>query len=321
MPVRLSRRALERHRRAGGRAPFAVPGGFNDAPFEGYFWRFAEPETGRVAIVLCGISRGSSSLLGLASHPGSEPRWALVEPARGESGRFGLRVGEWLRAGSGQLELDLPDGSGARFGLHGLRRYPRRALGAVGPGQLLPGLEHYWQPVLLGGTASGEVVLDGEALELSGARVYAERTWGRVFPERWWWGQADAFPEGDVCVTFAGGPLDLGGLRAHPSAAVVRLGERLIALAPPLAAARAAVAPGRWAVRLSSPRYRLELKGEEEGAGAALLPVPSADGSSVRLRSWHVLAGRLAVRLSERGRGLVFAGESSLAGLEQAVAP
>ena len=64
----------------------------------------------------------------------------------------------------------------------------------------------------MGGLVAGEARIGGESVPLDGARVYMEKNWGRAFPERWWWGQADAFEGGDVCVAFAGGPMRLAGM-------------------------------------------------------------------------------------------------------------
>ena len=81
-------------------------------------------------------------------------------------------------------------------------------------------------------------MLGGRRLRLDGARAYAEKNWGPGFAGRWWWGQANAFPDPDLGVAFAGGRLPLLGASAAPTAVVLRQGERVLRLAPPLARAR-----------------------------------------------------------------------------------
>ena len=80
--------------------------------------------------------------------------------------------------------------------------------------------------------------------------------------------------------------------------------------------ARVVTGAGGWRVRARSPRYALELEGEQGAARGFALPVPLPAERRVEPRSHQVLAGRLRVTL-RRGRRTVFSGESSLAGLER----
>ena len=133
---------------------------------------------------------------------------------------------------------------------------------------------------------------------------------GPGFAGRWWWGEADAFPAPEVGVAFAGGRLPMLGVSAAPTAVVVRLGERVLRLVPPLARAQARVDAQRWHVRVRSPRYRLELEGETSGETAHRLPVPDVFERRVEMRSQQVLAGRLRLRV-DRGRQMLIDASSS----------
>src|SRR5690625_6130753 len=56
--------------------------------------------------------------------------------------------------------------------------------------QMVPSLNQYWHPWLLGGKASGTAILGETTWEFRNADVYAEKNWGREgFPDSWWWGQ------------------------------------------------------------------------------------------------------------------------------------
>jgi hypothetical protein len=202
------------------------------------------------------------------------------------------------------LRVDL--GPDARLDLRFEERveWPRRAFGGLGVGQLVPGLPQYWHPHLLGGVARGG--------EWDGALVYAEKNWGPRFTEHWWWGQAQGFEGTDACAAFAGGRV-LGGA---PTSVVVRVEDRVLRLAPPLAALRTAVGDAGWRVRARSPRWSVELEGEAEGETPAVLPVPVVAERRVEDRSQQYLTGRLAVRVL-RGRRVWWSGESALAGLER----
>jgi hypothetical protein len=105
------------------------------------------------------------------------------------------------------------------------------------------------------------------------------------------------------------------GVSAAPTAVVVRLGERVLRLVPPLARAQARVDAQSWHVQVRSPRYRLELEGETAAETAHRLPVPDVWERRVEMRSQQVLAGRLRLRV-DRGRHMLIDAVSPLAGLE-----
>src|SRR5439155_548113 len=71
---------------------------------------------------------------------------------------------------------------------------------------------------------------------------------------------------------FAGGPLRLLGHAVAPTAVVVRVGARVLRLAPPLARVRAGA--GGWHVQARSPRWTVALEGEAAPDELYALPVP-----------------------------------------------
>jgi tocopherol cyclase len=314
----LGRGLLARYRRAGADPPFGDPARDHGARFEGYYWRITDADRGRVVLALCGVCVLPGrrwAVLALAAHPSGRVHTAIADRAAGDPTRFGVRVEGVGEGSERELRLELGPDAALEVELRNLVGWPRPALGGSGPAQLLPGLPQYWHPWAMGGVVGGEARIGGEPVSLDGARVYMERNWGRAFPERWWWGQADAFDAGDVCVAFAGGPVRVAGVPLTPTLVAVRAGERLIALAPPLARTVARVGGGAWAVHARSAAYVVELEGDEAGSAVAM-PVPLADRVAVEPRSWQALAGRLGVVVRRRGRTLLRA-ESCLAGLER----
>ena len=284
------------YRRTGADLPFGDPSRDHGVAMEGTFWRFTDAARGRVVVVLLGECRapdGRWSLVGIAAHPGREVRWGIGDDL--------LAAGpDRLRAAVGGAVVD------ARWDPE--RPWPRRAFGALGPAHMLPWLGQYWHPHLLLGSASGSLVLDGATWSLDGATVYSERNWGADFAGHWWWGQAHALGDGAACVAFAGGRL----LGQAPTALVVALEDRLIRLSPPLTAVTSSTAPGRWRIRAGG----VDLEAEADPGAAHLLPVPVPAERRAELRSRQHLAGRLAITVRRRG-GIVFRGESELAGLER----
>lgn len=309
------------YRRSGADLPFGDPRRDHGVGMEGYYWRLTDPAAGRVVIVLCGVcaeAAGRWALIALAAHPDGVVRHAIVPVAEADSHRLGVRAGEVLLADADGLRVDL--GADARMAVAFPERvsWPRRALGGLGLGQVVPGLGQYWHPHLLGGTVAGSATLGGVAVDLSSAVPYAEKNWGSRFAGTWWWGQAQGFPDPDVCVAFAGGRLSLLGTTAAPTAVVARLGGDVLQMAPPIARTVAAVGADGWRVRARQGSLRVELTGWGGEASAALLPVPIPLERRTELRSRQLLAGHLEVTV-RRGRRLVYRGGSGLAGLEREV--
>jgi Tocopherol cyclase len=311
-------RAVAAYRRTGADPPFTDPGRNHGAAMEGYYWRLVHPEAGWVIVWLCGVCQGpggSWATVALAAHPGGFLRHGTVEPAAGDVEGFGARAGDVFWGSLHELRVRMGADAWVEARLRPRVTWPRRALGGLGPGQVVPGLAQYWHPVLLAAEVEGEACIGGRRLPLAGARAYAEKNWGPGFAGHWWWGQADAFPDTDVGVAFAGGRLPMLGVSAAPTAVVVRLGERVLRFVPPVARARARVGPNGWHVEVQSPRYRLELEGDTGGETAHRLPVPDVRERRVEMRSQQLLAGRLRLRL-RRGRRTLIDAVSGLAGLE-----
>ncbi|MDP9377440.1 MAG: tocopherol cyclase family protein [Actinomycetota bacterium] len=320
--------ALDAYRRSGADLPFGDPIRPHGIAMEGYYWRFTDVGAGRVIVVLCGVCTPSAvarsgslkpswALVALASHPGGFVRHRIVPHV--DLGERGAAVvaGSALNASPDELRIDLGPDARLTARIAERRRWPRQLFGGLGVAQSAPSLAQYWHPHLLGAQADGEAVLGGEPVLLEGANVYAEKNWGRSFPARWWWGQAQGFDgHPSICAAFAGGRIQLGQLSVAPTSVVVALPGRVLQLAPPLALTRTRVAPGFWHVQARSGGVRVELEGEAHEAVA--LPVPIVDERRAEMRSQQALAGRMRLEVRQRSR-VLFRGESRLAGLEREV--
>jgi Tocopherol cyclase len=307
-------RLLAVYRASGADPPRGDPARAHGVPFEGYYWRIVDPPSGVVVVALGAVCDGSWGMATLATHPGGFARSVLTATAAADPDAFGMRAETALRGDARGVSVDL--GADAQLDVE-LREpvpWPRRG-GALGAAHAIPALPQYWHPVVLSARATGRVRAGGLEQELDGAVAYAEKNWGGGFPGRWWWGHAAAFDDDAVSVSFAGGHVRLLGADVAPTAVVVRLGRDAIVLAPPAARTRVALGAASWRLRARAPRVTVEIAGD--GAGAPphelLVPVPGARRAEPRSRQ-H-LGARLALRV-RRGRRLLFAGESALAGLE-----
>ena len=73
---------------------------------------------------------------------------------------------------------------------------------------------------------------------------------------------------------------------------------------------------GTWLLRARSGTRRIEVEGHADPSTAHSLTVPLPSERRVVDRSHHHLAGSLRLRVTRRG-GVVYSGESALAGLER----
>ena len=301
---------------------------------EGWFWRASDPASGRVVVVVLGITQPPAGppwgMVALGVAPGEEVRIADGPVRRLDTQGIALEVGDGLlRADADGVAVALADDARAELRWSGAARWPVGRWGGVGPAHWVPGLSQYWHPWLLGGVAGGEVVLGDDRFTLAGARVYGEKNWGGGgMPEQWWWGQANAFEDPEACVCFAGGCAGLGRLQVPAGALVLRIGDELHhVVAPPLpldtSASRVEAEvpdPLRWGLRGRTLRGDVvEVQGEADPATAAphWLPVPVPATREHRAgHSPQHLVGSVRVEVRRRGR-VRWAGESPLAGLER----
>ncbi|WP_127784460.1 tocopherol cyclase family protein [Rhodococcus sp. X156] len=314
-------RLLQAYRATGADLPFGDPRDAHGVAMEGYFWRFTQPDTGRVVLALNGVNRaedGHWATLGLASHPNGFLRTTVHDEGAAAPVGIGAHAGSAFRGEGDRLTVDL--GPDARLDVHITEPvpWPRRRWGGSSVFQSVPALNQYWHPWLLGGRAQGSAVLGGERWDLDGAQVYAEKNWGRGgFPDSWWWGQAQAFAEPQVCVAFAGGQVTAGPLHTEVTALVVLLPDgTLVRLGDPVVSpVRAEVSDERWLLHGRSLGWSVDVDASSPLHAAHVLPVPlPAERRNVPGAIEH-LGGRMRVRVKRRGR-LVWEGESALAALE-----
>lgn len=318
---RLAGRIRHAYRASGADGPFGDPLPAHGVAMEGYFWRFTDPTTGRVLIALDGVNRGEDgtwSTLGLAAHPHGFLRTAAHPAGRAAEHGLGVTSGDAFRGTADSLHVDLGPDAHVDVEVRDPVPWPRRSFGGSSVFQSVPGLNQYWHPWLLGGSAHGHVVVGGETWDLDGWSVYTEKNWGKGgFPDAWWWGQAQGFAERGACVAFAGGEVHAGPLRTTVTAVVVRLPDgRVIRLGDPLVTpVHAEVTDERWSLSGHSPRWQVDLEGAGELSRAHVLPVPlpfegrNVPGAIEHLGAW--------MRATVRYRGtVVWRGESHVAALE-----
>lgn len=309
------------YRSSGADLPFEDPLPTHGVAMEGYFWRFTDPASGRVVIALDGVNRamdGTWSTLGVAAHPNRFLKTAAHPEGHAVADRLGVVSGSAFVGSSDRLHVDLGQDARIDVRVDDPVPWPRRSFGGSSVFQSVPGLNQYWHPWLLGGSAHGTAVVGSDTWELDGWAVYAEKNWGKGgFPDSWWWGQAQGFADPTVCVAFAGGEVTAGPLRTTVTALVVLLPDgTLVRLGDPaVSPVRAEVSDERWILRGRSAQWRIDVEGVGTLAQAHVLPVPlPAERRNVPGAIEH-LGASMRVSVRRRGR-LVWQGESSVAALE-----
>lgn len=311
-----------RYRASGADFPFGDPLRAHGVAMEGYFWRFTQPRTSQVIIALNGVNRandGSWSTLGLA-----ELRTGFVRTVAAASGfadpdRLGAHSGKNFRGEPNSLVVNLGDDARLDVRISKHVRWPRAMFGGSSYFQMVPGLNQYWHPWLLGGHVEGTATIDGRDWDLTGSQVYAEKNWGRGgFPDAWWWGQAHGFADAGACVAFAGGIVSAGPLSVEVTGLVVLLPDgTLLRLGNPVTSpVRAQVGAGRWSLRGRNLSWTVKIEAAAPLATSHVLPVPlPAERRNIAGALEH-LGGVMEVEVRRRGR-LVWSGRSGLAGLEE----
>jgi hypothetical protein len=309
---------LAAYRRFGADPPFGDPRGYHGAGMEGHFWRITQPRTGAVVVAILAISRDRDgrpwAMASLAAHPGGAVRSATLPDPRAAPRGLSVGAGAAFAADERSLRVDLGGDARLEVCFDQAVTWPRRAFGALGPAQTVPGLSQYWHPWLLGARVRGGGRIGAEAIDLDGAVVYAEKNWGPGgMPPAWWWGQAHGFDRPDACVAFAGGRAGIGPLRTTATSLVVALGDEVRTVVRPLRPLRVAVDERGW--RLAGGG--VEVDAHADGAQPHLLPVP-VPLERRRLDDWapQHLTGTLHLRVRRRGR-TIYEGTSTLAGLER----
>ena len=316
-------RLTDLYRRTGADIPYGNPLPSHGTEMEGWFWRVTDEAAGRALIALCSVNRqptGDWSTAAVGVHPGLVVRSGALGNAQALQSPFSVSAGD--DSGNFTVSTDR-----VRFELGDLRlnmeitdrfAWPK-AFGGGGVFSAIPFLNQYWHPYCLGGRASGTVEYGDQSWTFDGAKVYAERNWGKGFPLRWWWGQAHDFGGDDVCVAFSGGLLSLGPIARDVNGIVVRVGKKVIRMTPPVLV-RSEVGDNQWLIRGKSRRYEIELVGDGRHLPPHVLPVPlPAQRRNIDTDFEH-LGGRLHCTVRESGR-LLFEGTSELAALEVGTRP
>lgn len=192
------------------------------------------------------------------------------------------------------------------------KRSPRATAGWL---SFLPLFDPGWQILLAQGVATGELEWQGKKYNLNQALVYAEKNWGRSFPSRWFWLQANYFPDhSDLSVTAAAGERmvwnsseEVGLIGIHHQGKFYEFGPGNSILTWNVSRW------GHWQLTASNDKFWVELSGHTEDTGI-LVSTPTAQGLQLNCRD--TIRGNLCLKLGNIHQGLIVTAETKTAGLE-----
>jgi tocopherol cyclase len=181
----------------------------------------------------------------------------------------------------------------------------------------LPIFEPGWQVLLAHGLAKGWIEWNDSRYEFQQAPVYAEKNWGRAFPEKWFWLQCNAFAEHPtLAITAAGGKRQVLWWMDSVAMIGIHYQGQFYAFAStegPTFGWR--IQPwGEWHLWAENDLYRVEMYGWCDRPPAQVR-VPTAEGLVFACRD--TTAGQLSVSLWQRAsKRQIVSAHSGLAGLE-----
>ena len=198
------------------------------------------------------------------------------------------------------------------FGWGNAKGYQKATGGLV---SYLPIFEPGWQILTAHAHATGWINWNGQRYEFKQARAYAEKNWGRSFPERWFWLNCNYFDDiPNLALTAAGGKR--GVLWWSESVALIGLHHQgdFYEFAPWNAKLNWKVQPwGNWQLEASNSKYYIEILGNTTHPGT-WVKTPTSGGLISCCRD--TTRGDLAIKLSTAKGHTILKAHSHLPGLE-----
>ena len=294
--------------------------------FEGWYFKLVDAARENAWAVIPGIYRDSDPMLDHAfvmlldgrSHHVTFIRY-LAEDFAASRDKFLIRVGPNF-FGADFLTLNLSEVRG-HLTFSGITPWPVSwtAPGIMGWYAWFP-MECYHGVVSMDHALSGCLTCADAVIDFSGGRGYIEKDWGRNFPQTWIWLQANHFDTPEVSLTASIARIPFYG-RVFPGFIIgLKMGDRLYRFATYLGATLDKVVVdgtgnvmNRVEIVVTNKQYRLQINAERGATALLYAPTP---GQGMVPRVKESLTATVRLHLSDRRGAILFAGESSFAGME-----
>jgi tocopherol cyclase len=177
-----------------------------------------------------------------------------------------------------------------------------------------------WQILATHALASGSITWQNQTYSFQNAPAYSEKNWGRSFPSKWFWIQANSFnaesfidpPE--LAITAAGGIRQYLGQSSQVAMISLFYQGQFYRFMPDSSTIDCQIQPwGSWQICAVNPDFEITLSGYTDQSGEYIM-VPTAKGLSFDCRDTG--QGNLSLDLKERNGKQIIKAESTLAALE-----
>ncbi|MEM7772829.1 MAG: tocopherol cyclase family protein [Cyanobacteria bacterium P01_A01_bin.37] len=172
-----------------------------------------------------------------------------------------------------------------------------------------------WQILMAHGFASGWIEWKNCRYTFQKAPAYAEKNWGRSFPQKWFWVNCNAFEEdADLAITAGGGRRRVLWWMEEVAMIGIHYRGRFYEFVPWNSHVHWNISPwGRWQMSATSQDYEVELSATCDRPGTPLR-APTRDGLVFCCRD--TMHGRLTITLRDRRGHVLIKASSTLCGLE-----
>jgi len=182
----------------------------------------------------------------------------------------------------------------------------------------LPVADPHWQVTTSDGTVRGEIC----GRELSDARYYCEKNWGKKFPKHWWWMQCNNFEnlEGNLSMTAVAGMREIYGRDKLVGGIGLRYMGKFYKFFPDTSKMiEWDVKWGSWVVRSKTKEFEIFVEANCDNSGTVIM-VPSKIGmvkncrdsfsGRMRLRMWRISDGELILDAESRKAAVEVGGDN-----------
>lgn len=292
--------------------------------FEGWYFKLVDASQEHALAVIPGISMAHGgerhAFVQLNRDDGTTAYWRFpADDFAWSRERFEVCIGP-NRFSSHGIELDLSGEAGTLRGAVTFGPWVPWPVTAFSPGimgwyRFVPFMECYHGVLGFDHPVEGSLALGGSLVDFTGGRGYAEKDWGRSFPEAWVWLQSNHFGDTRTSLTlsvakipFAGGWFvgQIAGLlhEGHLYRFTTYTGAKLTCLAH---------REGGVTVVMADRLHELTV--DADGARPGELASPVLGGMTGRVQ--ESLRGHVHVRLARVTDGaVIFEGDGTSAGME-----
>lgn len=209
----------------------------NKSFFEGWYYKFDQPEIDLTLIVIVGIAMNVDGDKEAFSQFGesatSKPRYYHFNAVefQASSHTFEVRLGQNYFS-IDRLKLDLID---LQMDLHFMNHLSWQGSpyipNIMGPLSYYPHLDCHHNVLSLRNAVRGTLSFNGTAISLDGAIGYIEKDWGKTFPKAHIWMQSNTLELSDLSLSLAVGKMEFlkRGWKAHAAILQGADGARLFA--------------------------------------------------------------------------------------------